>query len=697
MIWISLAPLVAIMIVWLLAPGYIVCRCARLRRVQALGAAAPISAFIISMAAILANRAGLAWGPVPVLILTGILAVVLLLVFAGHDWLRARRLRTPTGTSSADRTAQHDTGARGIARTGEASRRDERASILVGRVRLPRQLLWPLTFVGAAALTAANLMILLGGPWNFSQTYDNVFHLNAVRWVIDHLNGSSLAVTMTSGDQAPSFYPMAWHDTVSLGLLTVRSTSVEAGTNAAILAVGAIVWIIGCLCLVNAAIRCSSLGVVAAGFISAGFPSFPFDPLSFGVLYPNFFGIALLPATVAVTIQVLGLGSGRIPAGRGIVLCAFAVGGVALTHPSCFLSYCLVLLPAMLVWALARVSRGWHERTRPATWVPLGIFLLATAVVVRLWPLLQPTADRDSWPPIQSTAQALGEALFVAPLGSRPAWIIGAVAMVGAARVVLTRRHVWMLASHVVVVFFWVVISSWGRNPLRTSLVGGFYSDSHRIADTLPVTTLPLAALGASWLGAVLLAWVTRTWTARGRRGATWLEAILILAAVAALLYFTQCSGAVRQAVGHGRIQYQVTSNAQLVDSDELRLIEKLPGLVPSGSVVATTPYNGASMAYALENVTTTTTHISYTWTADVTVINKHLDEAATNPEVCTALDNMGVDYVLDFGRREVNHGNLSPDYPGFNSLARSPGFEIVGREGHAVLYRITACGRADR
>lgn len=109
MIWISLAPLVAIMIVWLLAPGYIVCRCARLRRVQALGAAAPISAFIISMAAILANRAGLAWGPVPVLILTGILAVVLLLVFAGHDWLRARRLRTPTGTSSADRTAQHDT------------------------------------------------------------------------------------------------------------------------------------------------------------------------------------------------------------------------------------------------------------------------------------------------------------------------------------------------------------------------------------------------------------------------------------------------------------------------------------------------------------------------------------------------------------------------------------------------------------
>ncbi|WP_316668452.1 DUF6541 family protein [uncultured Propionibacterium sp.] len=679
-----MAPFAAVMIAWLLAPGYIICRCARLRRVPALSAAAPISAFVISLAAILADKAGLAWGPVPVLILTAILAAVLLLGFGGHDWLRGLRARR----ASSDEAPKHD------ARPPETPHRSGQTDVLLGRVRISRRLLWFLTFVGAAALTTVNLMILLGNPRSFSQTYDNVFHLNAVRWIIDHLNGSSLTITMTSGDQAPSFYPMAWHDTVSLGLLTLHSSEVEVGTNAAVLAVGAVVWIIGCLCLANAALRCSSLGVVAAGFISAGFPSFPFDPISFGVLYPNFFGIALLPGAVTITIQVLGLGTGRVPAGRGVVLCTLAAGGVALTHPSSFLSYCLVLLPAMLVWTLIRVVHGWRGRRRLEIWAPPVIFLVTTAVVVVLWPLLQPTADRDAWPPIQSTAQALGEALLAAPLGSTPAWVIGALAVAGAVRVVTTRRHVWMLAAHAVVVFFWVVISSWERNPLRTSLVGGFYSDPHRIADTLPVTTLPLAVLGASRLGTVLVVRATRTWTARGHQPTTWIEPVLIIVEVAILFGLTQCSGtAVRQAVGHGRLQYQMTSNAQLVDSQELALIERLPDLLPPGAVVATTPYNGASMAYALENVTTTTTHITYTWTADITVINKHLDEVATDPEVCTALNDLGVDYALDFGRREVNHGALASKYPGFSSLAHSPGFEVVAREGHAVLYRITGCG----
>lgn len=681
--WIGLAPFAAVMVVWLLAPGYIISRCARLRRVPALGAAAPVSAFVISLAAILADRAGLAWGPVPVLVLTAVLAAVLLLGFGGHDWLRSRRLRrTP-----AEEATGHD------ARATAEPPRSGQVDLLMGRVRVSHRLLWILTSVGAAMLTTVNLVILLGSPKSFSQTYDNVFHLNAVRWILDHLNGSSLTITMTSGDQPPSFYPMAWHDTVSLGLLTLHSSEVEAGTNAAILAVGAVVWIIGCLCLAHAALRCSSLGVVAAGFISAGFPSFPFDPISFGVLYPNFFGIALLPGTLALTIQVLGLGTGRIPAGRGVVLCTLAVGGIALTHPGSFLSYCLVLLPTMLVWALTRAVHGWRGRRRLELWAPPVVFLIATAVVVTLWQLLQP-ADPDAWPPVQSTAQALGEALLAAPLGSAPAWITGALAVVGAVRVVMTRRHVWMLASHAVVVFFWVVISSWRRDALRAGLVGGFYSDPHRLAAMLPVTTLPLAVLGASWLGTVLVARVTRAWAARGHRPTTWIEPILIAAEVVALLGLTQYTGtAVRQAVGHGRLNYQVTSDAQLVDSHELALLERLPELLPPGAVVATTPYNGASMAYALEDVTTTTTHITYTWTADLTVINKHLDEATTDPEVCTALDDMGVDYVLDFGRREVNRGSRALEYPGFDSLARSPGFEVVAREGHAVLYRITACG----
>lgn len=682
--WIGLVPLAAVMVAWLLVPGYVIGRCARLRRVHTLGTAAPISVFTISVAAILANRAGLGWGPVPVLILTAVLAVVLLLAFGGHDYVRRRR----HDSRGNDGTADHITAVHTPTRAAQTdSPSHDRA--------LPRPLLWILTFIGSTALTLVNLMILLGDPRNFSQTYDNIFHLNAVRWILDHLNGSSLTMSMTSGDQAPSFYPMAWHDTISLGLLTLRSSDVEAGTNAAILAIGAVVWVLGCLYLVNTAFRCSPLGIVATGFISAGFPSFPFDPISFGVLYPNFLGIALLPGTIAITIQTLGLGTRRIPAVRGVILCIFAIGGVSLAHPNSFLSYCLVLLPIMLVWALGLMKKGWQEKNpkKPITWAPTALFLLTLIAVVKLWPVLQPANDRDAWPPVQSTAQAMGEALLAAPLGSAPAWIIGTAAMVGAIRVIMTRRHVWMIASHVVIIFFWVVISAWEPNPQRTSLVGGFYCDPHRIADTLPVTTLPLAAFGASWLGAILSNWAKKAWTVRTHRDTTWIDPALIVIEVLALLYFTQYSGTVRQAVGVGITKYQVTSDAPLVDSDELALIDELPDLVPAGSVIATTPYNGASMAYALQNIATTTTHISYNWTPEQAIINERLDEAATNPEVCTALGDLNVDYALDFGPTEVNAGSRSSDYPGFDSLATSPGFEIVAEEGHAVLYRITACG----
>ncbi|RLP08554.1 hypothetical protein D9T14_08735 [Propionibacterium australiense] len=485
---------------------------------------------------------------------------------------------------------------------------------------------------------------------------------------------------------------MAWHDTISLGLLTLRSSDAAAGTNAAILSVGAVVWILGCLCLANAALHCSSPGVVAVGFISAGFPSFPFDPIKFGVLYPNFLGIALLPGTIAITIQTLGLGTRKIPAGRGLVLCTLAVGGVSLAHPNSFLSYCLVLLPIMLIWALKLVKQGWHEKSMPATWGPPALLLITTVAVVRLWSLLQPAFDRDAWPPTQSTAQAIGEVLLAAPLEAAPAWIIGAAALIGTIRVITTRQHTWMLASHLVMTFFWVVISAWELGPLRTALVGGFYSDPHRIADTLPVTILPLAALGASWFGSMLSYRAKRVWFSREHRGTAWVDPLLIAVEVVALLYFTQYSGTVRQAVGKGIVTYQVTEGANLVDTEELALIERIPDMVPSGSVIATTPYNGASMVYALKGTATTTTHIHYTWTRDVTIINEHLDEAATDPEVCPALERLNVDYALDFGTDEVNSGARSSDYPGFDSLATSPGFEVVASEGHAVLYRITAC-----
>ena len=153
----------------------------------------------------------------------------------------------------------------------------------------------------------------------------------------------------------------------------------------------------------------------------------------------------------------------------------------------------------------------------------------------------------------------------------------------------------------------------------------------------------------------------------------------------------TQLTGAVRSSVGWSATRYTL-GFGDLVDDEEYRLLGELHDDLPAGAGVATVPYNGSSMAYALEGVRTTTTHLYYTATPDVRTINEHLDEAASDPQVCRALEDLDVDYALDFGPREVSQTNFRVGYPGFDSLATSPGFEVVAREGHAVLYRITAC-----
>ena len=57
---------------------------------------------------------------------------------------------------------------------------------------------------------------------------------------------------------------------------------------------------------------------------------------------------------------------------------------------------------------------------------------------------------------------------------------------------------------------------------------------------------------------------------------------------------------------------------------------------------------------------------------------------------VCEAIRDKDVEYVLDFGDREV-HG-AEHEFPGLERLASSSAVEEVDSEGGAVLYRVTGC-----
>ena len=120
---------------------------------------------------------------------------------------------------------------------------------IVGAASLLAPLLgldWGLLPVGiVAALILATLLPGMGSPQHPSQTYDALFHLNAIRWIADTADASPLHMTMTTPAAASGFYPTTWHAFAALAMQATGS-SVVVTANAVSLAVAAFVWPVAC-------------------------------------------------------------------------------------------------------------------------------------------------------------------------------------------------------------------------------------------------------------------------------------------------------------------------------------------------------------------------------------------------------------------------------------------------------------------
>ena len=104
---------------------------------------------------------------------------------------------------------------------------------------------------------------------------------------------------------------------------------------------------------------------------------------------------------------------------------------------------------------------------------------------------------------------------------------------------------------------------------------------------------------------------------------------------------------------------------------------------------MAVDPNSGSALAYALAGTNTTAKHIFYHNTPEMEIIAEKLRFVATDPQVCSALDELDVHYVLYFPGRMIR----SPrGLRGFESLSAVDGFQLVTQQGRAGLYRITAC-----
>jgi hypothetical protein len=671
--WLQTLPFILVAALFLLLPGGLVTVALGLRGLPAAAGAAPVTVSIASVLAVLLPFAGLPWSAAAVAA-GGILLSALVLAF---------------------RRAKEGTGLRGLF-----------ADLLPRSGRSPGRIPGTGTGVGVAAAFAAGAALILVElalafvtPESFSQTFDNVFHLNGVRYILDTGSASSLTMSkMTSGDAEPYFYPAAWHG-LATALIQLTGLPITVAVNVLNMAVAAIVWPLGCMLLTRTVAGNRPVAVGAAGILSAMFAAFPILLLDFGVLYPNFLAICILPAALAAVAVLFGVARHlKWPPLPRFALPLLIIPGLALAHPNGFMSLVILSVPiALQSYVRCYLWPGNTRREHRTRWIlaTLGLAAGGTAVYA-LWSVVRPPEDAAFWPPPQTPRGAILDLLTNGAV-DRPA-AVGVSVLMLLGLFLCWRRggRTWMLAGFAITAVLYVVVSGTLPGDARSALTGVWYNDTNRIAALLPLTALPFAAVAVDALAAWLPRTTDRLVRARragaasrpeGNRGRL---AFRIVAGLLVAVFAVSQVPSMRTAIVSARKNYEETDHSPLVTAAEQRIIDRLDGIVPPDAAIAVNPWTGGALAYALAGRETTAKHILTANTADVETLNRKLRDADRDPSVCAALAATGVRYVLDFGSNEVHFGNHP--FPGLQDLNNSLAVRLVLSDGPARLYEVTAC-----
>lgn len=685
--WLSLLPILLSAAALLFIPGALVGASAGLRTPLIIGLAPAISIAIISGTGVAAPILALPWG------LTAVAAATAILCLAA---LATRRLMAGRYPQDAD------SGATGL--------RPGLRSIAVWCAA------WPLS----AAATGLTIGRILNTPDAISQTFDAVFHLNAVEWILQTNNASSLRLFL----EAPqgSVYPLGWHTLVALTMKLCGATSIPMATNATVLAVAGLVWTSGCLTLTHVLFHGRPAALLTAAVMAGSFTVFPFVLLNWGVLYPNFLSIALLPSLLAAIRALVPTGDASPTPRPAGLLPATALGaaGLGLTQPNTIAT--LLLASVILTTARLITSLRAPLDERPANALRRQSLITGALVVglVIVWLYMRPPRESAIWGPSYATSGSVGEAVTSMPVQLPVIWVPAVLTLLGFIAALRTNGYRWLAALHATTGALYVVARSAQDGDLRFFMVGIWYNDASRLGGLIPVTAVPLAALGmlaaARWgreaCGACgrIIQGITAS-RARETRGLPGLRRVreacerLIASGRARPLVWrsSACcvivlllvatgplSGAMSDSVKILEQSYMLAPDSSSLTTDEYALINELPSLIEPDAVIAVDPKSGAALAYALSGADTTVKHLFHRHDADLDIIEKKLNRASADPAVCTALKDVGATYALYFPGKTISNQKA---FVGFTHLDTAPGFELVAERGQASLYRITACG----
>lgn len=660
--WVAVVPNVGLVLCALLVPGMILGWSARLRGLRLLIASPLLSAFLIGTGAVVAAYTPLRWGWVPLGLWTLVVCAPTALLFRSP--LVSRAVPPPVWGQVSDHGAHRSATV---------------VALAVGTVLASLQSAW-------------GMMVPIGVPSRPPQAWDSVFHLSAVRWILDTGDGSTLhlgAVSMTDG--APSFYPAGWHDLAALAY----TGDVVVATNVTAIVVAALLWPFAVGTLATTISPNSRSVAFLAPLLASTFTAFPERVASWGTLWPTLLAYSLVPMLLAMFLRVRG-GTTFRPGAADLLVSALAVIGIAIVHPTgVFSSIVLGLWPFLgLVVGLLRRSVSAPVGWRVAIYLT-PIIAIAAFLVIRTTSIWAGVAGYGG----RAVEGTVGGELIGAMVDTQMAgrygaagaqWLLAVTLIMGLAVSLFLRGRRWLVLAWAAAVYLYLVASTLALPGY--SLVAAWYSDPVRLGAIVPLIAAPVCALGVG----TPVEWLLGKAESRlaGRRGI----AVVVLALVFTLC-FVATSGYGRARGSHQMfVDYHQEGQSGpngLVSDAELAMMRRVGDELPAHARVIGSPMNGSALLYPVGNVNVVFRHVWSTSDPQIDWIVQNFGNILTDPKVCQALDEQGIHYYYADSLTYLPGMPVNEYYaPVANARELTDHMQLVDSGGTASVWYLSMCSQ---
>ncbi len=588
--------------------------------------------------------------------------------------------------------------------------------------------------VGIASVAIGSIAFAaVPSPDRVSQTYDAVFHLNAVQSIVQSGDASSLHLyRLTHPTQTTAIYPAVFHSIAALAVETT-GVSVPVAVNAAWLGTAGPVFAFACAFAARVLFGGTSLRrgetpsavqpvlVASAGAVLASaFVAFPYLLLDFGTLYPNGLAYTTLPVGLGLVAAATRWPESAPwrpeapgPLWRTLLLLLGWLGGAAFAHPRSLVAVLVLVVPLLVAWFGARMHALAGRSPRAARRARLIVAAVVVAVIlVAAGALLfvlhyydvghRPISDHLNGGPARAregfgtaVLQGLLATSLVSPsqLPLPPAVLLAVVALAGLVALALRPGLRWAAVTYLAIVLLYAAAAG-SDSDLAKLATGLWDKDKFRILAMLPTIAVPVVAwtlaAGGAELVAVLRRRAQRRQDPRDRTVIVAVSAATLL--VAAVTWVGPALTGVGTAIGTVFSLPDTDKHQRLLDADESLLLTHVGRFVPAGQVIVDDPWDGSALAWALGGRQTLFPHLGGYWGAERKLVAEHLDAAPRDPAVCAAVRHLDLHWLLTDPQHLWDNTAQAKAFIGIDRAAGGSGVRLVASSGSTRLYRITAC-----